>query len=255
MAADDRRGSLSPMFTTRPSLRICRRRIGRPARGRRRAGRRAPAAGDQPRGLHRRPMAGRPRHRSIRAQVSGLSAARPAQSTDRTNHSLADFSTQIRTVRSRASEWNINPAAVGVMGFSGGRTDGRPRCDETRRRSIRRNRPDRPPRIASRPFRLLIYPGRSNLILPEKGATAGFPGLQRTTTGRIFPPAWPKSTCGFTKRAYRPSCTSSTPAATASASGRLRPQNPSTNGRRDSQSGLPSAASLRANTARQIKRE
>ena len=37
-----------------------------------------------------------------------------------TNHALADIQRAIRTVRSRASEWNINPAAIGVMGFSAG---------------------------------------------------------------------------------------------------------------------------------------
>jgi len=34
--------------------------------------------------------------------------------------SLADTQRAIRLVRSRAKEWNINPDAVGVMGFSAG---------------------------------------------------------------------------------------------------------------------------------------
>lgn len=35
-------------------------------------------------------------------------------------HSLMDAQRAIRTVRSRAGEWNVNPASVGVMGFSAG---------------------------------------------------------------------------------------------------------------------------------------
>ena len=34
--------------------------------------------------------------------------------------SLADVQQAIRVVRSRAKEWNVNPAKVGVMGFSAG---------------------------------------------------------------------------------------------------------------------------------------
>ncbi|HMD62246.1 MAG TPA: alpha/beta hydrolase [Opitutaceae bacterium] len=35
-------------------------------------------------------------------------------------HSLMDAQRAIRTVRSRAKEWGVNPAAVGIMGFSAG---------------------------------------------------------------------------------------------------------------------------------------
>jgi endo-1,4-beta-xylanase len=35
-------------------------------------------------------------------------------------HSLMDAQRAIRTVRGRAREWNVNPAAVGIMGFSAG---------------------------------------------------------------------------------------------------------------------------------------
>jgi endo-1,4-beta-xylanase len=35
-------------------------------------------------------------------------------------HSLMDAQRAIRVVRSRAQEWNVNPAAVGIMGFSAG---------------------------------------------------------------------------------------------------------------------------------------
>jgi endo-1,4-beta-xylanase len=35
-------------------------------------------------------------------------------------HALMDAQRAIRTVRSRAREWNVNPSAVGIMGFSAG---------------------------------------------------------------------------------------------------------------------------------------
>ena len=34
--------------------------------------------------------------------------------------SLMDAQRAVRTVRSRAKEWGVNPAAVGIMGFSAG---------------------------------------------------------------------------------------------------------------------------------------
>ncbi len=35
-------------------------------------------------------------------------------------HALMDAQRAVRTVRSRAAEWNVNPSAVGIMGFSAG---------------------------------------------------------------------------------------------------------------------------------------
>jgi endo-1,4-beta-xylanase len=89
------------------------------------------------------------------------------------NESLADIQRAIRTVRGRASEWNINPAAVGVMGFSAGGQlaalsamkfdDGRP------------DAADPIDRLGSKPnFQALIYPGRCHLILPEKDSPPAF---------------------------------------------------------------------------------
>jgi dienelactone hydrolase len=90
-----------------------------------------------------------------------------------TNHALADIQRAIRTVRSRASEWNVNPAAIGVMGFSAGGEmaalasmkydNGQPDSD------------DPIDRIDSKPaFQALIYPGRSNLIKPDKNSPPAF---------------------------------------------------------------------------------
>jgi endo-1,4-beta-xylanase len=89
------------------------------------------------------------------------------------NEALADIQRAIRTVRSRASEWNINPKAVGVLGFSAGgqlaalaamqHDDGQP--DAT----------DAIDRLDCKPaFQALIYPGRCRLILPGKNAPPAF---------------------------------------------------------------------------------
>jgi endo-1,4-beta-xylanase len=88
-------------------------------------------------------------------------------------HSLADIQRAIRTARSRASEWNINPAAIGVMGFSAGGEmaalasmkydDGKPGAAEPI------------DLIGSKPaFQALIYPGRSNTIQPDKNSPPAF---------------------------------------------------------------------------------
>jgi endo-1,4-beta-xylanase len=90
-----------------------------------------------------------------------------------TTHSLADMQRAIRTVRSRASEWNVNPEAVGVMGFSAGGEmaalaamkydDGQPEAA------------DPIDRWNSRPaFQALIYPGRANLIQPDENSPPAF---------------------------------------------------------------------------------
>jgi endo-1,4-beta-xylanase len=89
------------------------------------------------------------------------------------DHALADAERAIRLIRSRASEWKIDPKRAGAMGFSAGgelvaqasmRTgDG----DSSASDSIDRQN--------SRPsFQALIYPGRSGDIQPEKGAPPAF---------------------------------------------------------------------------------
>ncbi len=88
-------------------------------------------------------------------------------------HGLADGQRALRLVRSRAAEWKVDPAKVGILGFSAGgeiaflaamkAAAGDPAAaDPIDRQSAR---PD---------FQALIYPGKSALIAPEKGAPPVF---------------------------------------------------------------------------------
>jgi len=49
-----------------------------------------------------------------------LERGSPGATYTAAKESLADAQRAIRTIRSRAAEWNINPAAVGIIGFSAG---------------------------------------------------------------------------------------------------------------------------------------
>ena len=61
------------------------------------------------------------RDRGIAAFVLKHRLAREADSTYKIDgESLADAQRAIRTIRSRAAEWNINPSRIGAMGFSAG---------------------------------------------------------------------------------------------------------------------------------------
>jgi endo-1,4-beta-xylanase len=86
---------------------------------------------------------------------------------------LADTQRAIRLVRSRAKEWNVNPDALGVMGFSAGgelaymasmRMDGgiENSADPIDRESAKPN------------FQALIYPGTSGKIQPTKDSPPVF---------------------------------------------------------------------------------
>jgi len=88
-------------------------------------------------------------------------------------HSLVDAQRALRLIRSRAAEWEINPASVGIMGFSAGgeiaalasMRSGAGSADAT----------DPIDRLDARPaFQALIYPGQSGKIVPEKGAPPAF---------------------------------------------------------------------------------
>jgi len=86
---------------------------------------------------------------------------------------LADGQRAVRLIRSRAAEWSINPAAVGIIGFSAGGevaafTAMRPEAGKP-------DAADPIDRQSARPdFQGLIYPGKSGQIMPEKGAPPAF---------------------------------------------------------------------------------
>ncbi|MDO8545355.1 MAG: alpha/beta hydrolase [Opitutaceae bacterium] len=88
-------------------------------------------------------------------------------------HGLADAHRAIRFVRSRAAEWKINPAAVGIMGFSAGGEVAFLSAMKFDRGNA--SAADPIDRMSSRPdFQALIYPGKSQLIQPTKDSPPVF---------------------------------------------------------------------------------
>lgn len=78
-----------------------------------------------------------------------------------TGHELADAARAVRLVRSRSKEWGVNPARIGVMGFSAGGEVAA--LIETRFDKGNDSSPDPIERVSSRPdFAVLIYPGASS---------------------------------------------------------------------------------------------
>jgi acetyl esterase/lipase len=77
-------------------------------------------------------------------------------------HSLQDAQRALRLVRSRAKEWNVDPARVGIMGFSAG--GGIAALIETRFDAGKPDAADPIDRLSSRPdFAVLGYPGLRGL--------------------------------------------------------------------------------------------
>jgi endo-1,4-beta-xylanase len=76
-------------------------------------------------------------------------------------------------VRSRATEWHIRPNAIGVIGFSAGgemAALAATKFDEGQADSA-----DPIERVSCKPaFQALIYPGKSNLIVPSKDSPPAF---------------------------------------------------------------------------------
>ncbi|MEN3942653.1 alpha/beta hydrolase [Prosthecobacter sp. SYSU 5D2] len=84
------------------------------------------------------------------------------------DHAMADMRRAIRTVRTRAKDWGINPERIGVLGFSAG--------GELAAFAAMKNDPGNAEatevieQASSRPdFQALIYPGTSGLFSAEKG--------------------------------------------------------------------------------------
>jgi len=89
------------------------------------------------------------------------------------DHAVADMSRAVRYVRSHAAELKINPAAIGVMGFSAGGEV----CAIASMRfdAGKADAADPLEKVGSRPdFQALIYPGRSNRIEPFKESPPAF---------------------------------------------------------------------------------
>jgi acetyl esterase/lipase len=106
-------------------------------------------------------------------------------------HALADAQRAIRLIRNRAEEWHVNPARVGIMGFSAGGEVAA--LASTRFDAGKPGVADAIDRLSSRPdFDALIYPGirAENYAIPkdmpvtfmlcadnDKGPSAALAGL------------------------------------------------------------------------------
>ena len=112
--------------------------------------------------------------RGIAAFVLKHRLAREEGSTYRIEvESFADAQRAMRLIRSRAAEWNIDPARLGAMGFSAGGelvSQISTRADEGNPAAT-----DPVERQPSKPaFQALIYPGRSGDIQPTKDSPPAF---------------------------------------------------------------------------------
>ena len=88
-------------------------------------------------------------------------------------HALADARRALRTVRSRAAEWRVDPERLGVLGFSAGGELAA--LAAMRGEPARAEAPDPIERESSRPaFQVLVYPGRSQNILPTPQSPPAF---------------------------------------------------------------------------------
>ncbi|HTI69931.1 MAG TPA: alpha/beta hydrolase, partial [Candidatus Limnocylindria bacterium] len=83
-------------------------------------------------------------------------------------HALADTQRAIRLIRSRATEWEIDPKRLGVMGFSAGGELASLACLQFATNALA-DANDPLDQLDSKPnFQALIYPGQSKNILPTK---------------------------------------------------------------------------------------
>jgi len=110
----------------------------------------------------------------IAAFILKYRLARETGSTYRVEvESLADAQRALRTVRSRATEWGVDPARIGIMGFSAG--------GELAALAAARGEDGKPDaadpldRLSSRvAFQGLIYPGNAKAIQPTKDSPPAF---------------------------------------------------------------------------------
>jgi len=84
------------------------------------------------------------------------------------DHAMADARRAIRTVRTRAAEWGVQPDRIGIMGFSAG---GELAAFAAMQSDTgKKDAADVIEQASSRPdFQALIYPGTSGLFSAEKG--------------------------------------------------------------------------------------
>jgi endo-1,4-beta-xylanase len=112
--------------------------------------------------------------RGIAAFVLKHRLARETNSTYQIEvHAFADTQRAIRLIRSRANEWNIDPARLGVMGFSAGgelAAQAGMKFDNGITGAT-----DPIDQQGSKPaFQALIYPGNSKAIIPLKDSPPAF---------------------------------------------------------------------------------
>lgn len=112
--------------------------------------------------------------RGIAAFVLKYRLAREEGSSYRVEaESLHDVQRALRLIRSRAVEWRVDPARLGVIGFSAGGELAA--LSAARGNDGSANASDAIERESARPaFQALIYPGNSKAILPEQNAPPAF---------------------------------------------------------------------------------
>lgn len=114
------------------------------------------------------------RERGFAAFVLKHRLARETNSTYKIEvEALADTQRAMRLIRSRATEWNLDPARLGAMGFSAGGELAW--LVSSRNGSGLADAKDAVDKFGCRPaFQALIYPGRSGDIQPKKGMPPAF---------------------------------------------------------------------------------